>query len=161
METHYSKLQEARSPLILENPGKFEKWANSFLLITPEELTNSKTIGNCKTLEETKMAFSNEYQALFEASWNLRKLKSFPIENWFTHRELGDEVVIDWYGYSFGRMHCPCGGGFGYGAYGSSSQLGDGFGKFHFRLGGFCYGLGYENGAGHGQKVGGCWNYEY
>lgn len=97
---------------LLESPGDFEKWANSFLLINQNHMLASKVLAKCKTLEEAKMKFSDEYQDLFEASHNLRKLKEFPVydvcvprdiqildQEWFNPNFRDDGTIkVDWLG---------------------------------------------------------------
>lgn len=64
--------------------GKFAEWARGFFLITEEHIYqySCEQISNTeqKTLEEVKIEFSDRHQELFEASWNLQKLKKFPVE---------------------------------------------------------------------------------
>jgi len=81
---------------------EFTEWATSFLLISWTEINNSKTLFSGLTLEEAKMAFSNEYQKLFEASWNLIKLEKFPIKDKFWHTF---EIGHGYYGDSYERGH--------------------------------------------------------
>jgi len=92
---------EVKPGAIVENFGgfmKFVEWATSFLLITNDHVDKSKLNFREMTMEQAKMAFSNEYQDLFEASWNLRKLEEFPVESIFVSYDSFDDIAfhLDW-----------------------------------------------------------------
>jgi len=88
------------------NKQEFIDWAKSFLLITEEHIEEFSLDG--QTLEQAKMKFSDKHQALFEASWNLRKIHNHPVLNWY--EEPGTVIVLaDDYGSSDCKQVGPSG----------------------------------------------------
>lgn len=165
---------------LIDTPEKYSEfltWALSFILIT-EEMTTWFDVYR-KTMEEAKMEFSNIHQELFEASHNIRKIKLFPIENSWPKDFEGNYLSVFQLESDYGSLR-EMEGSYGVflkhtlsttisypnNEYGVPDEYGDGWGSplgdraECFGFGRKRYGLGYDNGAGFGQKIGNTWHLE-
>lgn len=167
------------------NKQEFIDWAKSFLLITEEHIEEFSLDG--QTLEQAKMKFSDKHQALFEASWNLRKIHNHPVfnifikkgESWWTMDSYNSSCGFEFHdgmkhgNQDYGKSPCTEGpeSGTGIGTYGRAIySCGDGNGCPLFdytgkkNMCGNCrldsYGYLFECGGGCGEKVNDFWTQE-